>query len=434
MHPGTRSAVGIAGENPTDAIPPIVQMPSENPFAPGSGRGPRLGRRRASGTGLLGFTACCLVAAGLAGCGSRSATGSGSSPTTPAGAGAKPTVVASGLANPRQLGVAADGTIYVAEAGNGGDRECATSAAGGKTCIGASGSIARVEGTAAVPVVSGLPSVAAPGGQEASGPADVVVAGKRLAFVIQDTDINKSGANRFGALGRPLGHVVLAATDGTGLRLGADLARYEAAHDPDQGAGAGAASRIESDPYGLVAYRGGYVVADAAANDLLEIDASGAISLLAVFPTQTETTSTGRVVAQSVPTSVAVGPDGALYVSELTGAPFKVGAARVWRVVPGSAPTVFASGFTNISALAFDRTGRLLVLEIDRLGLTDPAGSGELIRVEAGGVRTILLTSGLVSPTGLAVGPDGSIYISNYGSSPSTGAAPHGEILRLAVG
>ena len=72
--------------------------------------------------------------------------------------------MARGLANPRQLSAAADGTIYVAEAGNGGDRDCAKSATGGRICIGETGSIAAIEGTRAVPVVTDLPSVAAPGG------------------------------------------------------------------------------------------------------------------------------------------------------------------------------------------------------------------------------------------------------------------------------
>jgi hypothetical protein len=334
--------------------------------------------------------------------------------------------------------VAADGAIYVAEAGNGGDTDCAKPSGGGaEICVGDSGSIARVASGRAIPVVTGLPSVASAGGGESSGPADVVSSGSGLAFVIQDTDIDASGANQFGSLGKPLGHLVVAATDGADLRLDADLGRYEATHNPDHGAGASAGGAIESDPYGVAAYRGGYAVADAAGNDLLWVDASGAIHLLAVFPTQTETTTTAggraaRVVAQSVPTSVVVGPDGALYVGELTGVPFKVGAARVWRVEPGSAPTVYASGFTNISSIAFDRSGRLLVLEIDRLGLDDTSGSGELIRVGPGDGRTVLLSRGLVSPTGVGVGPDGSIYISDYGSSPSTGAGPHGEILRLA--
>ena len=71
--------------------------------------------------------------------------------------------------------------------------------------------------------------------------------------------------------------------------------------------------------------------------------------------------SARRVTVQSVPTSVAVGPDGALYAGELTGFPFNPGDARVWRVVPGHAPTVYARGFTNISAIAFDRSGEVIV-------------------------------------------------------------------------
>ncbi|MEV4601471.1 hypothetical protein AB0K15_29235 [Amycolatopsis sp. NPDC049253] len=39
-----------------------------------------------------------------------------------------------------------------------------------------------------------------------------------------------------------------------------------------------------------------------------------------------------KIPVQSVPTSVVVGPDGALYVSELSS--IGVGVARVWRVVP----------------------------------------------------------------------------------------------------
>ncbi len=328
----------------------------------------------------------------------------------------------------------------MAEAGNGGQSACTKpTAARSGICVGATGSIARISAGHAVPVVGGLPSVSSAGGANASGPADVVLSGSKVAFVIQDTDIDRSGANQFGRLGRALGHLVVSDTAGRQVRVGADFGRYEATHNPDRGAGASAATAIESDPYGLVAYRGGYAVADAAGNDVLWVDPHGAVHLLGVLPTQALTagsTSAGSVrgAAQSVPTSVAVGPDGALYVGELTGAPFTVGSARVWRIVPGSAPTIYAGGFTSISAIAFDRSGRLLVLEIDRLGLSRPAGEGELIRVNGDHSRTTLLGRGLRSPTGLAVGPDGSIYISNYGSSPSTGAAPHGEILRLAAG
>ena len=105
--------------------------------------------------------------------------------------------------------------------------------------------------------------------------------------------------------------------------------------------------------------------------------------MLAVFPTISEVaapltlgptqTTAVTIDAQPVPDSVTVGPDGALYVGELGGEPFDVGTSSVYRVVPGHAPQVYASGFTAIGDIAFDHWGRLLVLEIDQAGINDPA-------------------------------------------------------------
>jgi hypothetical protein len=130
-----------------------------------------------------------------------------------------------------------------------------------------------------------------------------------------------------------------------------------------------------------------------------------------------------------VPSSVTVGPDGALYVGELTGFPYRIGSARVWRVVPGKKPAVYAKGFTNISDVAF-RGRDLLVLELANKGLMNPASTGALIRVAPGGKQSVVVTQGLSTPTGLAVG-NGQIYISNYGTSLGGGAAPHGELVGI---
>ena len=130
-----------------------------------------------------------------------------------------------------------------------------------------------------------------------------------------------------------------------------------------------------------------------------------------------------------MPTSVAVGPDGALYVGELTGWPYDVGTARIWRVVPGKKPTIYATGFTTISGLAFDGSD-LLVLELASKGLLDASSPGALIRLRPNGSRTVLASAGLVAPTGLAVA-GGTIYISNYGTYPGSGAGPHGEIVSV---
>ena len=62
----------------------------------------------------------------------------------------------------------------------------------------------------------------------------------------------------------------------------------------------------------------------------------------------------------------AVGPDGEYYVGQLTGGPFAVGIANVYRVPPeGGDPEVFESGFTNIVDIAvetsIERTEKTLV-------------------------------------------------------------------------
>jgi hypothetical protein len=138
------------------------------------------------------------------------------------------------------------------------------------------------------------------------------------------------------------------------------------------------------------------------------------------------------ISVQSVPSSIAVGPDGALYVGELTGVPFAPGSARVWRIVPGRRPTLYASGFTTIADLAFEGKD-LLVLELSTRGLLSGKSPGALIRVTPARKKTILASAGLLYPTGVAV-DGGSIYISNNGLYPAAGAGPHGEVVRLARG
>jgi hypothetical protein len=308
------------------------------------------------------------------------------------------------------------------------------------------GSITKIARGAQRRVVVGLPSVSTLDEQRAAGPADVLVRNGRYDVLLQDTAMSTRGDNGLGRDGKALGALVSTPPGLAAPRVRASLSAFEAAHNPDHGAGPGSAygnPPIDSDPYAFTGYRGGFAVVDAAANDLLWISPTGAVSLLAVFPTQTlKLTAADRrhygiapsvrsLVVQPVPSSVTVGPDGALYVGELTGVPFRRGAARVWRVVLGKKPLVFESGFTNISDVAF--LGRsLLVLEISSAGLSEPSSPGALVRVEPSGRRVVLAGKGLVSPTGLAVGR-GSVYVSNYGTFPGAGPGKHGEVVRLAL-
>jgi hypothetical protein len=213
-----------------------------------------------------------------------------------------------------------------------------------------------------------------------------------------------------------------------------DLAAFQAQNPNKNNGGGMGEDAVDSDPYDVLPYQGGLAVADAAANDILWVSPTNQVSVLANLPTVPVPASDGGGTAQPVPTSLAVGPDGALYVGQLTGAPFVANAASVYRIVPNQAPTVYASGFTTISDIAFDNAGRLLVLEIG--SLSSDTSQAELIRIEANGSQTLIAdaSNGLLFPTGLAVAPDGSVYISNHGVFPATGApAPVGEIVRVTT-
>jgi hypothetical protein len=52
--------------------------------------------------------------------------------------------------------------------------------------------------------------------------------------------------------------------------------------------------------------------------------------------------------------------------------------------------------------------------------------TGALIKITPDGARTTVLTDRLVAPTGLAVGPDNALYVSNYGVFNGKG-----EVLRI---
>jgi hypothetical protein len=336
-------------------------------------------------------------------------------------------VVASGLDNPRGLDVSRwGGSIYVAEAGRGGDGPCAPSPEGGEVCVGSTGAVTKIWRGGQRRVVTGLPSLAGADGT-ATGPHDVALKGWGGLHVIVGLGGNLEARAAFGPLGAGLGHLYSVSPWGR-ARSVADLVAFEAAEDPD---GEG----VDSNPYSVVSRWGKPVVADAGGNDLVSVRRRG-LSALAVFPSRLVPAPPGipdlppELPMQSVPTSVVVGPDGALYVGELTGFPFPVGGARIYRVEPGEAPEVYAEGFTNVIDIAFDRRGNLYVLEIATNGLLSGDPTGALYRVSRkGGERKLVISEGLEAPGGLAISRSGDIFISNRSTSVGTG-----EVVRLTDG
>jgi hypothetical protein len=328
-------------------------------------------------------------------------------------------VIASGLDNPRGLTFGPDRALYVAEAGRGGDGKCITNGAGQIACFGYTGAITRISDDRTRRFISGLPSLAAgPAapvpGAGAAGPHDVLFDrwGHGVATIGLGADPNlRADLGPGGARLARLLHFHL----GGGYRFGEDLGAYEIAANP-------AGGTIDSNPFGLGRFAGNIVVADAGGNGIIQAD-DGVLSTFAVFPNVMVPPAPGAppIPMQPVPTSVAEGPDGALYVGQLTGFPFPVGGASVFRVAQGSAPEVFAGGFTNIIDIAFDRTGALYVLEIAHNGLRSGNPVGALVRVTPDGQRKELFPGALISPGGMAIGRDGSIYVTRFASLPDVG-------------
>jgi hypothetical protein len=356
----------------------------------------------------------------------------------PAGAddgaiGASIEVVASGLNNPRGLDLSGAGDLYVAEAGKGGDGPCIRTSAGEDWCLGLTGAITVIEGGDGDQsrLVPRLPSIADPagGGAAAVGPSDVDFRASK-ALVTIGLLADPAERPKLGPAGRRMGRVFT--LENGDLQALADIAAFEAAENPDAGQ---PDAPVDTNPNSVYRYRGGGVVADAGGNSLLWVDAHGDVSTLAVFryrfvkaPEFLGLPPGTKIPMHPVPTSVTQGPDGALYVGELTGFPFPVGRARVYRVEPGEPPTVYARGFTHISDVEFDDEGNLYVLQLGTNSLLGDLGPGKLIRVSKSGGRTEIAPGELTFPMGLEVVDSDEFYVSNNGASPGGGQVLHIEL------
>jgi hypothetical protein len=337
------------------------------------------------------------------------------------------TVVASDLHNPRGLNFAPDGSLYVAEAaGNGtASADCGVMSDGQTRCSANTASITRIdlESAAVTRVVTHLPSLIAADGTAngGSGVQDVAFLGLGNGYMTVGLGLDPTlRADHFGDAGAQYGRLGRFGPSGK-FRLNEDLAGYEADYNPD-------GFVPDSNPYGLLALPGRVVVADAGGNDLIQVAANGEISTLAVFD-RVPRPGPGPTSVQAVPTTVALGPDGDFYVGVLTGGPFTVGLAKVYRVpAEGGIPEVAYSGFTNIIDIAFGPDGSLYVLEIARNAIPNFGAGGRLVRIAPDGTQTDVISGPpLIAPGGVAIGKDGALYVTNMSTSSTAGA-----VLRIA--
>ncbi|CAB4929542.1 unannotated protein [freshwater metagenome] len=341
-------------------------------------------------------------------------------------------VIASGLNNPRGLALAENDTLYVAEAGLGaGNSEAGLLEGEGKT-----GAITRVrdadgKNPRQSVLVSGLWSTASdPGhGLEVTGIDGIAVSNRgnqSTVFGIMSEHADPVGSTNLGYL-----FSVNASGYRARVRNLADVGGFDFAwtgSHPEL-APPGDPQFPDANPYGVLVTNGHTYVVDAGANTLDEVKRDGTVQVLAYLPNTS--------ISDVVPTCVAAGPDGALYIGTLDLAGFFAegpGQSVVYRVDPratrpSSLPrvlnvaTVWATGFSTITGCTFDRKGYFYAAEMfmDDVQIASFA--------HPNGARTILTNPLIMQPNGIAVAADGrEIYVSTY---TSTALAGQGQVVRI---
>jgi hypothetical protein len=215
------------------------------------------------------------------------------------------------------------------------------------------------------------------------------------------------------------------------------LGKYERTVNPDGG-------EVDSNPFDVTALgTKRALIADAGANAVLVANRRGGVNWIATLPDELVSTDNikalagcpngpadfcdlpDEIPAQGVATSVAVGPDGAYYITELKGFPAPTGESRIWRVEPDARHvhcdeavtdgpcTMVADGFTSIVDITFGPDGTAYVTELDEASwaaveiFNDGMVGGTVNACDAGTWTCTEAATGLTMPMAVAVNDDG---------------------------
>ena len=324
------------------------------------------------------------------------------------------TVIASGLNGPRGLKFGPDGNLYVAEAGTGGTNGTVGTCdqvpspvgpyTGGKT---ARISMIRPDGTRST-VVDQLPSSQDFLG-DILGVADIAFIDGQLYAALA------GGGCSHGNPDIPNAIIKVDRDAGTWQQV-ANLSQF-VMHHP-----AAHVQPADFEPdetfYGMIATRDTLYVVGPNHGQVLEVKQNGHIrQLIDISATQ------GHIV----PTAIAAN-GGTFHVGNLNTFPIMPGTSQILDISRKGEILHAMPGFTTVVGLAY-RNHRPYAVELSTEPGNPAPGAGKVVRLsDLGAIEDV--ATGLTLPTALTFGPDGNLYVSNFGA-----AGPgSGEIVQIALG
>jgi hypothetical protein len=100
------------------------------------------------------------------------------------------------------------------------------------------------------------------------------------------------------------------------------------------------------------------------------------------------------------------------------------GTEKIMKLTPSGELQTWTTGLTTVLGLAFDNRDRLYALESVPVAgfpnMGNPFGAGRVVRIDPDGSQTVVGV-GLSFPTAMAFGPDGKLYVSDFGFGPPLG-------------